>query len=48
MKSTLAHSRVLGAVVFFQIASRAGTKDTAEAINYKKDAVVDNGLVHYY
>jgi len=30
------------------LANRTGSVDTGEAINYKKNAVIDNGLVHYY
>lgn len=48
MKTNLTHNNVTAALVFFQLANRSGTEASATAVNYKKAAVDDNSLVHYY
>ena len=38
----------MGALVFFQLASKTGSSTAKNAIDYNADEILDNGYVHYF
>lgn len=48
IKTSIQHKHVLGALVFFQLADRTGSDNTASLVDYNAPAVANNGRVHYY